>query len=122
MHRRIVIAFVVLLAGGLVWLLAQQPGGKDDIVARSAADIAYQKVGATLPGGTPEENLWETLVLMGAGDQTPATWTGSLTIAAGDLFAVEGYRFELPDRILPQGGWEMQTRLDTILDSSPIEG
>jgi hypothetical protein len=53
--------FVILPGTGLAWLPYEQTSGKDNIVARSAAAIAYQKVGATLPGGTPEKNLWETL-------------------------------------------------------------
>lgn len=103
MNRKI-LAIGLLAAGGFVWLLAQT------------------KPGAALPGGTAEENLWQTLVLMGVGDATPANWNGSLRINGGELFALDGYRFEAPDRILPQGGWELQTKVEAILQRSPIEG
>ena len=28
----------------------------------------------------------------------------------GDIFQVEGYRFEPPDKVLPQGGWRLTVR------------
>ncbi|MEX2263604.1 MAG: hypothetical protein WD696_16730 [Bryobacteraceae bacterium] len=67
------------------------------------------------PGGTPEDRLWQVLVLMGVGDSHPAAWDGRLSIQAGELFEAEGYRFELPDRVLPQGGWRMSTTLERVL-------
>ena len=38
------------------------------------------------------------------------------------MFEIRGYRTELPDRILPQGGWQIQTKVEKVLESSPIEG
>ena len=67
------------------------------------------------PGGTPEAQHWQVLVLMGTGDRDPAKWDGSLQVTGGEIFELEGYRFELPDRVLPQGGWRMETRLERIL-------
>src|ERR1700722_13936581 len=93
---------IASLAAGLAWLKAQQT---------AASDPAY----ASQPGGTPEENLWQILILLGAGDTQPTTWNGTLSIDGGDLHAVEGYRFELPDRVLPQGGWEAKTQSTKIL-------
>src|SRR5882672_6741766 len=97
------------LAAGLAWLKAQQT---------AASDPAY----ASQPGGTPEENLWQALILFGVGDRDPAAWNGQLTVASGDVHSIEGYRFELPDRVLPQGGWEAHTQMTRILKTSPVEG
>jgi hypothetical protein len=121
MKREIAIA-VAGAAAVVAILLAQQPGGVDEIRARSAQDAAYQAAYASEPGGTPEDRSWEVLVLMGAGDTKPAEWDGSLTVTAGDIFEMHGYRTELPDRILPQGGWRIATKVERVLDSSPIEG
>ncbi len=81
-----------------------------------------RKAYASQPGGTSEENLFEVLVLMGVGDAQPSEWNGTMNIASGEIDSLDGYRFELPDRILPQGGWRMKTSLDKILSSSPVEG
>src|SRR5215470_1474058 len=104
MRQQTSTAIAALAAGGFVWLLAQQ------------------KPGAWLPGGTPEENLWEALVLMGVGDRTPAQWNGTARVSNGEMFALEGYRFDSPDHVLPQGGWVAETKVETILETSPIEG
>ncbi len=66
------------------------------------------------PGGTAEEQMWEVLVLMGVGDKQPAEWNGSVRVEGGELLEIEGYRFELPDRMLPQGGWRMSTRIERV--------
>src|SRR5436305_14756397 len=113
-----VLAAVALLA----ILLAQQPGGVDEIRARAAQDLANQAAYASEPGGTPEDRLWEVLVLMGAGDTAPAEWNGTLAASGGDVFEIRGYRTDLPDRILPQRGWQIQTKIEKVLESSPIEG
>jgi hypothetical protein len=94
-----IILLIAGLAAGLAWLKAQQ----------SDSGSAAQ------PGGTPEEKLWQVLILFGAGDSQPAAWNGHLTVEAGEVHAIEGYRFELPDRLLPQGGWEARTQLSKIL-------
>lgn len=41
---------------------------------------------------------------MGAGHTALAEWNGTLSVTAGEVFEIRGYRTELPDRILPQGG------------------
>lgn len=122
MTRRYVLFAVLGIAGVAAVLIAQQAGGVDEINARTAADVAYQKAYASEPGGTPEENLWEVLVLMGAGDKQPAAWDGTAAIASGEIHDLQGYRFELPDRVLPEGGWRVSTKIEKVLDSSPIEG
>ena len=76
---RYLVASVVAAAALLAILLAQQPGGVDEIRARAAQDLANQAAYASAPGGTPEERSWEVLILMGAGDTTPADWSGSLS-------------------------------------------
>ena len=101
-----IILLMAALAAGLAWLKAQQ------------SDPAY----SSQPGGTPEGKLWQALILFGAGDSEPAAWNGHLTADGGEIHAVEGYRFELPDRLLPQGGWEARTQMTRILKSSPVEG
>src|SRR5215475_8991828 len=104
MRRQVSVMAAAIAAGGFVWLLAQP------------------KPGAWLPGGTPEENLWEALVLMGVGDQTPAKWNGTARVSNGEMFALEGYRFDSSDHVLSQGGWVAETKMETILETSPIEG
>jgi hypothetical protein len=118
-------ALVVVFLGAVAafWAArAQQAGGVDELKARSGKDEAYLAAYASEPGGTREENLWEVLVLMGVGDAQPAAWDGSLSVSAGEIQRIEGYRFELPDRILPQGGWEVTTKIENVLTASPIEG
>src|SRR5437870_10313651 len=107
--RLSIILLIASLAAGLAWLKAQQT---------AASDPAY----SSEPGGTPEENLWQVLILFGAGDTEPAAWNGRLSVAGGDIHKIEGYRFELPDRVLPQGGWEVKTQMTRILKGSPVEG
>ncbi len=107
---------VPLLSGAaaaavLVAVFAQQPLSKD---------LAYQKAAASKPGGTPEDRLWEVLVLMGVKDTQPAAWDGRLDVQAGDIFEVRGYRFSLPDRVLPQGGWRMTTKIERVFWDSPV--
>src|ERR1044071_9235064 len=99
---RYLVAAVLAACAVLAILLAQQPGGVDELRARSAQDLANQAAYASEPGGTPEDRAWEVLVLMGAGDPTPAEWNGTLAANGGDVFEIRGYRTELPDRILPQ--------------------
>ena len=96
MTRLLVVSCLAGLAL-IALMLAQQPGGVDELRARSAQDLANQAAYASAPGGTPEDRLWEVLVLMGAGDSTPAEWYGSLSITGGELFEIHGYRTELPD-------------------------
>src|SRR5579871_980351 len=52
----------------LAILLAQQPGGVDELRARAKQDLANQAAYASEPGGTPEDRTWEALILLGAGD------------------------------------------------------
>src|ERR1700732_4415347 len=113
------LACVTILVG-LLW--GQIAGGIDAIRARARADEAMRQAYASQPGGAAEENLFTVLVLMGTGDSQPSEWNGTVSIGSGDIDSVDGYRFELPDRVLPQGGWRMKTNLDKILASSPIEG
>src|SRR5204862_5368048 len=62
------------------------------------------------------------LILCGAGDTAPGGWNRHLRVEAGEVHSIEGYRCELPDRLLPQGGWQARTQLTRILKSSPVEG
>ena len=121
--RRLAVLVTVSLVGvGTAWIIrAQQPPAGVQ-AERAAQDQAYQGAWASQPGGTPESQLWEVLVLMGVGDREPAVWDGQLEISGGDIWNVSGYRFELPDRILPQGGWQARTKVERVLDSSPVEG
>jgi hypothetical protein len=119
---RFLVAAGLVAAAVVAILLAQQPGGVDELRARAAQDLANQTAYASEPGGTPEDRLWEVLILMGAGDAAPADWSGSIAINGGEIFEIHGYRTELPDRILPQGGWRIETKVEKVLESSPIEG
>ncbi|HEY3839002.1 MAG TPA: hypothetical protein VGL72_20655 [Bryobacteraceae bacterium] len=117
---------VLAAAAGIVILVtllwSQITGGLDALRARARADEAMRKAYASQPGGASEENLFAVLILMGVGDREPSEWNGTVGITSGDIDAIDGYRFELPDRVLPQGGWRMKTNLDKILSSSPVEG
>jgi hypothetical protein len=86
-----------------------QPGAR-----RPTRDEAYLANYTAEPGGTKEENLWQALVLMGVGDKEPAAWDGRLEVSGGEVFQLDGYRFEPPDRILPQGGWRARTKLERV--------
>src|SRR5262245_41027769 len=97
------------LAACIAWMRAQQS---------AAPDPGY----SAQPGGTPEENLWQVLILLGVGDREPADWSGRLSVEGGEIHAMDGYRFELPDRMLPQGGWQVRTQMTRILKGSPVEG
>ncbi len=112
-----------LLLLGAVSALPQGAGSAQDISAGARRDIAYTKSRITEPGGTPEDRLWQVLVLFGVGDREPSEWTGTLAVTSGDIHAVEGYRFELPeDRLLPQGGWRLKTKVDRVLYTSGLAG
>jgi hypothetical protein len=49
---------------------------------------------------TPEENLWQVLILLGANDTQPTAWNGNLSIDNGDIHALEAYRFDPPAALL----------------------
>src|SRR5215510_4365562 len=99
----------ICLAAGVAWMKGQQT---------AASDPGY----ASQPGGTAEEKLWQVLILLGAGDGEGADWSGRLSVESGEIHAIDGYRFELPDRVLPEGGWRVATKATRILKSSPVEG
>ncbi len=99
---------VLLAAAGLAWLNGQQ----------ADPDPAY----SAQPGGTSDHNLWQILILFGTGDREPSAWNGRLSIEGGEIHAIEEYRFEPPDRMLPEGGWAIQTQATRILKTSPVEG
>lgn len=120
MKKVILAAFAGASVVALLW--GQIAGGIDAIRARARADEAMRQAYVSRPGGASEENLFAVLVLMGVGDRQATEWNGALSIGSGDIDSIDGYRFELPDRVLPQGGWRMKTNLDKILASSPIEG
>jgi hypothetical protein len=59
------------------------------------------------------------------GDTQPSEWNGKISASSDidiEIDDIAGYRFEFPNRVLPQGGWRMKTNLDKILSSSPVEG
>lgn len=101
----------------------QGAGSAQDIGAGARRDIAYTQSRATEPGGTPEDRLWQVLVLFGTGDAEPSEWNGILSVASGEIHTVEGCRFELPeDRVLPQGGWRLKTEINRVLYTSGLAG
>jgi len=79
---------------------------------RRETDEEFRQTFATAPGGTPEERLWQVLVLAGTGDREPSVWDGSVRAVAGSIHAITGYRLEPPDRLLPEGGWRFRTVTD----------
>lgn len=62
------------------------------------------------PGGTPEEELWQVLILQ----QAEGAWQSNVSATGGEVHAVEGYRFEPPDRIEPEGGWSLTVRVEQM--------
>lgn len=111
---------ILVLALFCVPLCPRAPGqaaaGADPPGGRFNRDTAYTKSRTTDPGGTPEDRLWQVLVLFGVGDTEASRWTGALSVAAGDIHTVEGYRFELPDdRVLPQGGWQFSPKVERVM-------
>ena len=72
------------------------------------------------PGGTREADMWQVLVLFGVGDAAGEEWDGSLSIEGGEILALMPHRQEPPDRILPQGGWRLQTQPVQILLRSTV--
>jgi len=109
-------AGVSLVIAGFAVLVAQF------VDPRSARDKEYMAAYTTQPGGVPEENLWQVLILMGTGDKDAADWNGSLQLSGGEIHKLEGYRLEPPDRLLPEGGWQIKTRVERILTGSPLSG
>jgi len=101
---------------------AQQAGGASVISARASNDQGYMSKFTWQPGGTREEEMWQVLLLFGATDQEPASWDGSLRVTAGEALGVFGYRFEPPDRVLPEGCWRIRTQDVRILTASPLAG
>src|SRR5260370_21469349 len=92
-----IVLVIASLAAGLAWLKAQQT---------AASDPAY----ASQPGGTPEEDLWQVLILFGAGDRDPSAWDGHLTPAGGGIHSIQGYSFQIPDPVVPPGGVDAHTQ------------
>ncbi|MEZ5400539.1 MAG: hypothetical protein R2729_12775 [Bryobacteraceae bacterium] len=75
------------------------------------------------PGGSPEENLWQVLVLFGVTEGSPDSWTGRVAATGGaTIHAIQPYRFELPDKILPEGGFRVDLKSARILFGSAPEG
>ena len=72
------------------------------------ADYAWQ------PGGAPEDRLWQVLILLGPAESGETRWDGSVSVAGGEIFDLVGYRFEPPDRVLPQGGWRLTVRPEVM--------
>ncbi|HTM48438.1 MAG TPA: hypothetical protein VL285_07155, partial [Bryobacteraceae bacterium] len=96
---------------GLGLLYSYQAGPEAKEAARVAA-IPEE------PGGTPEEQLWEVLILAGVGEDKPANWDGHFTISGGQVHDIRGYRFTPPDRILPESGWRLRTEPIVIAPES----
>ena len=116
------------LAAGAVWLAVvpeapgQQAGGASVISARATYDQNYMSNFTWQPGGTREDEMWQVLLLFGTTDQEATSWDGSLRVTAGETLGMSGYRFEPPDRILPEGGWRIKTQDVRVLTASPLAG
>lgn len=113
-------SFMIWTWLGVGLLLWAQPF---PMTPQAERDRAYTKSLTMLPGGTPEDQLWQVLVLFGVSGWQPSAWRGTVSVSGGDLHALEGYRFELPkDRVLAEGGFQLQTQVETILHGSSIPG
>jgi hypothetical protein len=107
---KIATVFALVIAAGALYSYQLSPKAKPQGFAASASE----------PGATPEEKLWEVLVLMGCGEQQPSNWDGRAAVASGELLAIEGYRFVLPDRLTPEGGWRMSTQALLVMPESSL--
>ena len=110
-YRKIVTVLFVVLAAAALYL------------HKSGAAPKQQPPMATTgvePGATPEEQLWEVLVLMGCRDQQPSRWDGRVSVSSGDLHAIEGYRFAQPDRVTAEGGWRMSAESVRLMPNSSL--
>ncbi|MEZ5354599.1 MAG: hypothetical protein R2762_18355 [Bryobacteraceae bacterium] len=74
------------------------------------------------PGGTPEEGLWQALVLFGTEETSPAQWSGRVTASGASIHSIQPYRFELPDQLRPEGGFAFTLRTERVLLASGPEG
>ena len=74
------------------------------------------------PGGTPESELWQVIILFGVGETAPTQWDGSLTAAAGEIQHLQGYRFEPPDREPGLDRWRVHTRVERIYPRAGLSG
>lgn len=112
LKRKFATVFLLAVAGVgfLVFRrMEAQQGGRGP-----SRDDVYLSHFTAEPGGTKEEDLWQVLALMGVGDREPADWNGTLSVSSGEIYQMDGYRFEPPDRILPQGGWRSRTRVERV--------
>ncbi len=115
---------IILIAAGLLGMrllpLTQAPAEPVLTAPTSPQEQVRMTAQSAEPGGTPEQNLWQVLILMGVGENQPGNWDGQFHIEGGELHAVEGYRFAPPDRVLPDGGWRVRTEVVTIMPESKL--
>ena len=117
--------FKTLLAAALLGailspaLLSQSPPPSGSGAA-AAASSDFLDHFTWHPGGTREADMWQVLVLFGVGDAAGETWDGSLSVKSGEILEIVPHRQEPPDRILPQGGWRLQTQAVRILLRSTV--
>jgi len=74
------------------------------------------------PGGTPEAELWQIIILFGVGETTPTAWDGALEVTSGEVQHLQGYRFEPPDRALGLDRWRVHTRVERIYPRAGLSG
>lgn len=74
------------------------------------------------PGGTPEAELWQIIVLFGVGETAPASWDGTLEVTSGEVQHLLGYRFEPPDRALGLDRWRVHTRVERVIPRASLSG
>jgi hypothetical protein len=57
-------------------------------------------------------------VLLGVGDTTPTNWDGELAVRGASITALEPWRFDADDAILPGNRWRMGTRVARVFQSA----
>ena len=112
---RIALAAVVIAAPSVGQQAAPVQSG-----ASAAATSDFLDNFTWHPGGTREADMWQVLILFGIGDAAGESWDGSLSIQGGEILGMDPHRQEPPDRILPQGGWRLQTQDVRILLRSTV--
>src|SRR4030095_9690733 len=65
---------------------------------------------ALFAGAAPISAAVAVRVLLGVGDQSETDWSGSVTAQGAAISAVEPWRFDADDAMLPGNHWRMKSR------------
>jgi hypothetical protein len=74
---------------------------------------------ALLAGAAPGSAAVAVRVLLGVGDQEVTNWSGGVTAQGAKIAAVEPWRFDADDAMLPGNRWKMSTRRIRLFGGAP---